>query len=270
MLPSNLASTRLDRYIARICFADFRIPAPSRTLEYCVDMPRKNPSMPKNESQVGFDLNLAVMEDEALVVLAAECEYGPARDELIVRYGAQANRLVGWLAHCQGFSRSDNEDAQQNAVFWMVEAIKKYDTRQIGKPNGCSFRSFVHRVLIARFKDFAKHLRRVEHHYDRTASCGSEEILACDDDGDLKNPATIVEARDSINRLHETLTCLDSESGRMWQLLAEGNSLRQIAAQIGVSYDSAKRRRRKLIDELKLRLNLPRGSADLAGGRGPL
>ena len=42
--------------------------------------------MAKNMTNVGFDLNLAVMEDEALVVLAKECEFGPARDELIVRY----------------------------------------------------------------------------------------------------------------------------------------------------------------------------------------
>jgi RNA polymerase sigma factor (sigma-70 family) len=207
------------------------------------------------------------MEDEALVVLARECEYGPARDELIVRYRSQADRLIGWLAHSYDFGHSDVEDARQNAVFWMVEAIKKYDTRQIGKPQGCSFRSFIHRVVIARFKDFAKHLRRVEYHYDRTARSREQEEFADDVDQELRDPAVIVEVRESMTRLHETLTCLDSESGRIWRLLAEGNSLRQIAVQIGVSYDSAKRRRRKLIDELKLRLNSPRKSLDVTGKR---
>jgi RNA polymerase sigma factor (sigma-70 family) len=211
--------------------------------------------MAEDEVQVGFDLNLAVMEDEALVVLAKECEFGPARDELLVRYGSQADRVIGWLAYSHGLSRSDAEDARQSAVFWTIEAITKYDTRQIGKPQGCSFRSFIHRVLIARFKDFAKHLRRVEHHYDRSAPCGDQRPFKSDADCSLYDPANIAEVRESMNRLRETLTCLDSESKRMWRLLAEGNSLRMIAAQIGISYDSAKRRRRKLIEQLKLRLN---------------
>jgi RNA polymerase sigma factor (sigma-70 family) len=148
-------------------------------------------------------------------------------------------------------------------VFWTIEAIKKYDTRQIGKPQGCSFRSFIHRVLIARFKDFAKHLRRVEHRYDRSAPCGDEGPFKSDADCNLYDPAIIAEARESMNRLRETLMCLDSESERMWRLLAEGNSLRTIAAQIGISYDSAKRRRRKLIEQLKLRLNPSLGPAQL-------
>jgi RNA polymerase sigma factor (sigma-70 family) len=211
--------------------------------------------MIENEVQVGFDLNLAVMEDEALVVLAKECEYGPARDELLVRYGSQADRVIGWLGYSQGLSRSDAEDARQSAVFWTIEAIKKYDTRQIGKPHGCSFRSFVYRVLIARFKDYTKHLRRVECHYDRTTRYAGDGTSAMEIDGKMKDPASIVEARESINRLHSTLSNLDQEDARLWQLLAEGNSLRAIASQIGISYDSAKRRRRKLIEQLKLRLN---------------
>jgi RNA polymerase sigma factor (sigma-70 family) len=253
----------LPTLLAIIWVINFQKPLGLGTLKNggkCIQRPL---AMPKDDRQAGFDLNLALMEDEALIVLAKECEYGPARDELIVRYGSQADRLIGWLAHSYGFGHTDVEDARQNAVFWMVEAIKKYDTRQIGKPQGCSFRSFVHRVVIARFKDFAKHLRRVEHHYDRTARCSDDEDFAEDTDGELKDPATIVEARESMTRLHETLTCLDSDSGHMWRLLAEGNSLRQIAVQIGVSYDSAKRRRRKLIDELKLRLNSSRKSVDL-------
>jgi RNA polymerase sigma factor (sigma-70 family) len=211
--------------------------------------------MPKDTEQVWFDLDLAVMEDEALIVLAKECEFAPARDEMIVRYGSQTDRLIGWLSHSHGMTRSDAEDARQSAVFWAVEAINKYDTNQIGKPGGCSFRSFIYRVLIARFKDFAKHLRRVEGHYDRSARSADAEGFGAECKFDPHDPATIAEARESIRRLHATLTSLDSESGRMWQLLSEGNNLRQIAASMGMSYDTAKRRRRKLIEQLKLRLS---------------
>jgi RNA polymerase sigma factor (sigma-70 family) len=224
--------------------------------------------MPQQEDQIWFDLNLAVMEDEALVVLAKECEYAAARDELIVRYTSQTERLIGWLGHSNGMSRSDAEDARQSAVFWTIEAITKYDTNQIGKTGGCSFRSFVYRVLISRFKDFAKHLRRVECHYDRTARSGSDDPSAIDMDRKLKDPASIAEAQESIRRLQRTLTSLDEESARLWQLLADGNNLRQIATQLGMSYDAAKRRRRKLLDHLKLRLNSAQEPANATVGGG--
>jgi RNA polymerase sigma factor (sigma-70 family) len=210
--------------------------------------------VPQEDDQVWFDLNLAVMEDEPLVVLAQECEYGPARDELIVRYGAQTERLIGWMVYRYRLGDADADDARQNAVFWIVEAVNKYDTNQIGKRRGCSFRSFIHRVVMARFKDFTKHLRRVEGHYDRAARCGDETSVA-DVDRRPNDPAEIAEAHESINRLQETLTCLDKDAVRLWQLLASGNSLRKIAAELGVSYDSAKRRRRKLINRLRSQLS---------------
>lgn len=211
--------------------------------------------MQNADKQLGFDLDLAVMEDEALIVLAEECEYGPARDELIVRYDAQIDRLIGWMARSYRLTQADLEDARQNAVFWVVEAISKYDTEQIGKVRGCSFRSFVHRVLMSRFKDFTKHLRRVECRYDRSSDCAVEELSEVDANDEPEDPALIVAEKESINLLQQTLSGLDSESGRLWQLLAEGTSLRQIAATLDVSYDSIKRRRRKLIEQLKMQLN---------------
>jgi RNA polymerase sigma factor (sigma-70 family) len=211
--------------------------------------------MPEGQQKKWFDLDLAVMEDEALVVLAEECEYGPARDELIVRYDAQVDRLMSWLGRSYHLTHSDVEDARQSAVFWIVEAIKKFDTEQINKVRRCSFRSFVYRVLIARFKDFAKHLRRVEGHYDRSTQCAVETASGDDANGEPEDPARIAEAQESLNRLQQTLTSLDSESGRLWQMLASGTSLRQIATELKMSYDSAKRRRRKLLERLKGQLN---------------
>lgn len=205
-----------------------------------------------------------VMEDEALAVLAKECEYPPARDELIVRYGAQTERLIGWMVYRYRLSNADAEDARQSAVFWIVEAINKYDTNQIGKRQGCSFRSFIHRVVMARFKDFAKHLRRVECHYDRSARCGAEDS-SVDVDRHANDPATLAEAQESMNHLQATLAGLDRDSTRLWQLLSEGNSLRQIAAKLGMSYDAVKRRRRKLIAALKARLGQIGEGAGQAG-----
>lgn len=211
--------------------------------------------MAHKKEEVGFDLDLAVMEDDALVVLAKECGYEPARDELIVRYGAETHRFIGWLGYKYTLNQSDAEDARQVAVFWIIEAITKYDTSQIGKNRGCSFRSFIHRVILARFKDFAKHLRRVECHYDRSARCGGDDTSDLDADKRPNDPATICEAQESMNRLHETILSLDDESAELWRLLASGHSLRKIAEDTGISYDCAKRRRRNLIDQLRKKLN---------------
>lgn len=211
------------------------------------------------EDRLWFDLNLALMEDEALVVLAQECEFGPARDELIVRYGSQSDRLVRWLAQGQGICHSDVDDARQSAVFALIEAISKYDTGQIGKHNGCSFRSFAYRVLMARFKDFAKHHWRVEGRYDRSMNCSELDFPEVSG-GTPDDPAAIAEVHESMNRLKETLGQLDGEDTQLWRLMAAGHSLHEIAEQLSSSYDAVKRRRRKLIEQLKLRLN-PNGDS---------
>ena len=201
------------------------------------------------------ELDLAMMDDSVLVVLAQDCAYGAARNELILRYEGQRERLVSWLSRTTSFSPTDVEDARQNSVFWTVEAIKKYDTDQIAKNEGCSFFTFLNRVLVCRFKDYAKHLRRREQYIDRSSGYAADEGIPpaalCDDD----DPAFLAESQESISRLHAAIAQLDSESCRMWELLSEGNSLREIAEELVISYDAAKRRRRKLINLLKKRLS---------------
>jgi hypothetical protein len=56
----------------------------------------------------------------------------------------------------------------------------------------------------------------------------------------------------------EVQTCLHRELGRLvesdrrlWDLLAGETPLRKVAAALGISYDAAKRRRRKLLGRLR-------------------
>ena len=118
--------------------------------------------MSQDQNSAASCLDMALVDDEALVVLANECDYMPARDELLVRYSPQTERLIQWLARSTEFANSDIDDARQNAVFWTVEAISKFDTDQMDSVRRCSFYSFLYRVLVARFKDFSKQLRRFE------------------------------------------------------------------------------------------------------------
>lgn len=204
-------------------------------------------------------LDMALVDDEALVVLANECDYAPARDEILLRYSPQTERLIQWLSRSTEFHGADVEDARQNAVFWTVEAITKFDQEQTGRTRRCSFYSFLYRVLVARFKDFSKHVRRLERRRLLTTdgAAADDADLAARLFRDPTDPAVLAETDEAVRRLHEAVGKLDAEGREIWRLLCEGNSLREIAATLEISYDSAKRRRRKLIATLKSQLRQP-------------
>lgn len=223
--------------------------------------------MRQDENRSYDCLDMALVDDEALVVLAQECDYAPARDEILLRYSPQTERLIQWLARSTEFGGADVEDARQNAVFWTVEAITKFDTDQIGRPRRCSFYSFLYRVLVARFKDFSKKVRRLERR--RLKTDGD------DNDGGLghlfrdpSDPALIAETEEAVRQLQLAVGELDDEARQIWQRLCEGNSMREIAEELGLSYDAVKRRRRKLIGALKTHLRRPSGDAPAPGESG--
>jgi RNA polymerase sigma factor (sigma-70 family) len=202
-------------------------------------------------------LDMALVDDEALIVLARECEYSPARDEILLRYGPQTERLIQWLARSTEFGSTDVEDARQNAVFWTVEAIKKFDTDQGERVRRCSFYSFLYRVLVARFKDFTKQVRRLERRRKLTSDTGEEDQSTGHLFRDPTDPAQIVETEEAARWLQAAIAELDDECRQIWQRLCEGIGLREIAGELGISYDAAKRRRRKLIEKLKFHLRRP-------------
>src|SRR5262245_49461551 len=107
-----------------------------------------------------YDLDLARLEDEQLVVLAQECGYVPARDELIYRCNCLKDRLIRRHAAHSGLQPADCMDAQQDAVLWIMEAIRLYRTEEQVKPGGCRFRTFLYRVLLSRFADWLRSRRR--------------------------------------------------------------------------------------------------------------
>jgi hypothetical protein len=130
-----------------------------------------------------YDLDLAQMADEALVILVQECTFKPAADELVLRYYERMNQLIAVRLRQRWFT-ADVQDAQQNGVFAILEAIAGYDTREVAKPRGCSFCTFVRLVVRARCCDFVKQVRRAEKRCrrldERRAERGSDpvEVLA--------------------------------------------------------------------------------------------
>ena len=196
---------------------------------------------------------MAEMNDRVLILLAQRHASGAARDELLLRHSEKRDRLIGWLARSTEMRGVEVEDAQQNSVFWTLEAIEKYNS-VFAKSTGCSFCTFLSRVVACRFKDYLKHLRRRNRHYDWSENAAGQPEVPARQSRLPTDPAKIAEVNEAIAGLDAALERLDGESIRIWRMLGEGCSLRDISTQLGISYDSVKRRRRKLIQHLKTQL----------------
>jgi RNA polymerase sigma factor (sigma-70 family) len=138
----------------------------------------------------------------------------------------------------------------------MLEAIAGYHTLEAAKPRGCRFRTYLGRVVLARFGDFVRKLRRLQR-----PCCGLHEAgetpAACQGrcPGCRKgDPVEVLARREARARLHQALEGLDEALRRLWRELADGKSLRQIAREQGVSYDRLKRQRRRLLARLAAQL----------------
>jgi RNA polymerase sigma factor (sigma-70 family) len=207
---------------------------------------------------------MAGLEDEQLVILVQECGYVPARNELISRY----NGLKDWLIHRRAdrsaLQEADRMDAQQDAVLWILEAIRDYNTGQQFMPRGCSFRTFFYHVLLSRFIDF---LRRRGRRQARVRVGGYtfgslSSPPASRRDGSSAGPESWggeprhgMERDELMDSLHQELDRLGGRARELWDLLMSGMRLREIAAALGLSYDAAKRRRRRLIAHLRSRVS---------------
>ncbi|MBV9124609.1 MAG: tandem-95 repeat protein, partial [Planctomycetes bacterium] len=103
-----------------------------------------------------YDLDLTRMEDEALVVLAAECAFPAAVNALAVRYFDWTKHLVTLLARGKHLPASAVREAQERAVLALPQAVADFDQRE---SEGGSFRSFLRQVVVAGFGSFLTSFR---------------------------------------------------------------------------------------------------------------
>jgi DNA-directed RNA polymerase specialized sigma24 family protein len=196
------------------------------------------------------------MASEELVVLAQECGYRPAADVLLLRYYLPMSQLIARTARKTSLTEPDIQDAQQRAVFALLEAIAEYDTLEMVKRGGCRFRSFAGVVTLRRFWDFVKHVCRVRKRYGGALSARDDALTPdafksgarpalclwspCD-------PAEAAARKEMLNKLEEALQRCPEEMRCLWEDLAAGKTLRQISQERDLPYDTLKRQRRKLL-----------------------
>ena len=202
------------------------------------------------DNQPGEDL----LEDEELAFLAENCGCSTARQELLMRFYEWSNRLIAQLGRRRGLALADVEDAQQDAVFGILKAIQRFDARRVGQGNRAGFRAFLHRILSDRFKDFVKQLWRSKTHdghpirpsdkLDRgVPACGLDDWADPERDSD---PEAMAESNEVHVLFWEAVKHLDGVEYSLVSALLSGSRLRQISRELGISYDAAKRLRRRL------------------------
>ncbi|MHB1423144.1 MAG: sigma-70 family RNA polymerase sigma factor [Gemmataceae bacterium] len=194
------------------------------------------------------DQHLARMADETLVILAQECSLHPAAMELVLRYYEQMSQFIARKAKRSRLA-ADVQDAQQNGVFAILEAIAGYNTLESIRPHGCSFRTYLRMVVAARFCDFVKKIHRMERRKRRLeeARCGPRDRKVRCSASLLSDPVKVLVQEEERTRLQCALDRLDDSMRKLWQELASGKKLQLIAREQGVSYDRIKRQRRRLL-----------------------
>ncbi|MBV9125459.1 MAG: Ig-like domain repeat protein [Planctomycetes bacterium] len=111
------------------------------------------------EAGPAYDLDMTRMEDEALVVLAAECAYPAAVNALAARYFDWTKHLITLLARGKQLPPSAIQEAQEQALLALPQAVADYDQAQTEAPVGRSFRSFLGQAIVAGFQKFLQGFR---------------------------------------------------------------------------------------------------------------
>jgi RNA polymerase sigma factor (sigma-70 family) len=207
----------------------------------------------------------AASPDDELVVFARKINDRRAIHTLIERHYPWLRRLIGWRARQEGLGREDTEDAQQDVVFSLFEAIVDYDLCGPARPGGCLFRSFLRRRALSRFHDTLRRVRwlHARQHGDvqlLVALEGQSKPIVLDARKrgwrqlELADPALAAQWRELYELVREGIARLAAEEQRILEQSAEGVSIEQLAHEAGVSPSTLSRRRDQLYAAMRANL----------------
>jgi RNA polymerase sigma factor (sigma-70 family) len=181
---------------------------------------------------------------------------------LLGRCDDALDRLVRWWSRRRGLRREELEEVRQEVRLGFLLAVKAYAGDWGGGPGRACFRALLNRVVRNHLENWFRQRRRAESHQDRSVDWASEL------DGRALNPAREVfglpphdrRSTDPVGRalweefrarLTERLRRLDATQRWLWeQVRWDGRSLRELAAERGLSYDKAKRSLRRVVNLL--------------------
>jgi RNA polymerase sigma factor (sigma-70 family) len=210
-------------------------------------------------------LNLSPVADEQLRLLLDRYARVPALATLIPRHDAGLRRLVRRPARAMHLRESDVNDEEQATVFAIYEAVARFDPGRCRAGGAGSFRRFVRRIAHDRFRNHARRQQREERHYDRSVNLlalagGPPARGACvpravdAQCGQGNDPATAVERQELLQVVQGVLAQFTDRERFLLEQLASGSRLTQVAAELGVSYATAKRDKDRLLLRLQCEL----------------
>jgi RNA polymerase sigma factor (sigma-70 family) len=199
------------------------------------------------------------LAEDDLTRLCQQADLADVAGELLARHFPWVRHIIGKESKRMRLERADSEDAQQEAVLAFLQALAKFDTGMPERPDSVSFRTFLRVVVTARFRDYVRRLRRWEAHHDRTVQLENlvEASLSClVGAGDSSDPYTQLTWQEFKVDLDQALGDLKAPAQQMWEWLAAGQGLRQVAADMNISYPQGKRLRQRVFAELAAKLSV--------------
>jgi RNA polymerase sigma factor (sigma-70 family) len=208
------------------------------------------------EGSVRFSKNLTSIEpsqptEDDPIRLPHQAGIPAAAASLLPRHFQWVRRIIAKEARRVGLARTDTEDAQQEGLFAFWHAVAKFETSE--RPGCCSFRTFLWVVVMDRFRDYVRRLRRWEDHYDRTVRPEDLEGANRNEQDwadERENPVSQLTGQEFQRRLDQAIKSLKPQARMMWEQLAAGQPLRAIAAELQMSYDQGKRLRQRVLADL--------------------
>lgn len=202
---------------------------------------------------------LAELDDHALIVLVAGAsDQHPAATVLLLRHITWMQRRIAIDGNRLGLSLPDIEDAQQTLLPDIVpRAIASFRPGVLESGGSQSFKSFLRYVLRQRMRNFARHIRRAERHFDRSVDVYSVLELRHGKGrhGWFENPSRSAERHEFFECLERNLQSLRAAERLLWQMAVSRCSVGEIARVLNVQYHTAKRRRKRFLHKLCQRLD---------------
>jgi RNA polymerase sigma factor (sigma-70 family) len=185
--------------------------------------------------------------DEVLLLLAREADCQPARTELTCRYWCQFKIHLRRWAICGRLVSGELDDAQQEAFFWIQEAIRSFNPAQLSRPCGSSFQTFLKSVFRVRLLDFS---RSVQRNKERFRSAGEPDHWSRN--RRVANSCASAGQREEENlQLEQAVNLLAPELRTLWHELRQGKRLCDLPELLSVSYRTLKRRWREMREQLR-------------------
>jgi RNA polymerase sigma factor (sigma-70 family) len=203
--------------------------------------------------------------DDQLIASARAIHDRRAVGELIARHYWWLCAVIGRRAKRAGLRPEDIEDARQDAVTALMEAVEEFDTVQNGKSQVCSFRTFLGHRAVNRFQNAIKRLQRfrashrgeaelVESLERRRHRLGTHATGAGWLELEAGNPVLAAQRRELAAFVRKVFASLKPEQQSLWEATADGVSCAELARRQGVTRRTVRRRQAALSRLLRARL----------------